>query len=52
MRTRGVTTLEWSVGKQFATGALNKAPGYTSFTLDPTCSHRNKKVQVVVVLKF
>jgi predicted solute-binding protein len=41
-RTIGVTTLEWSVAKQFATGGTN-------LTLAPTGSHINKQVQIVLV---
>jgi hypothetical protein len=44
-RTRGVTSLERSVAKQFATVGLNQVLGCTNLTLGPTGSHINNQVQ-------
>ncbi len=49
VRTRGVTALELSETKQFATVGLNQVLGCTFFTLSPTGSHINKQAQVVLV---
>ncbi len=49
LRTRGVTALERSVAKQFATGGLNQVRGCTNLSLAPTGSHINKQLQVVSV---
>jgi hypothetical protein len=49
VRTRGITALERSVAKQFATGGLNQVLGCTKLTLAPTGSHINKQVHVVLV---
>ena len=43
-RTRGVTALERSVAKQFATGGLNQVLGCTNLTLAPTGSHINRTI--------
>ncbi len=43
-RTLGVTALEQSVAKQFATGGLNQVLGCTSLTLAPKGSHINKQL--------
>jgi hypothetical protein len=48
-RTLGVTALERSVAKQFATGGLNQVLGCTNLTLAPTGSRMNKQAQVVLV---
>jgi hypothetical protein len=42
-RTLGVTALERSVAKQFATGGLNQVLGCTNLTLAPTGSLMNNK---------
>jgi hypothetical protein len=49
MRIRGVSALERSAAKQFATGGSNQVLGCTNVTLVPTGSHINKKAQVVLV---
>jgi hypothetical protein len=49
VRTRGVTALERSVAKQFATVDLNQVLECTNLTLAPTGSHINKQVKVVLV---
>jgi hypothetical protein len=48
LRTRGVSTLEGSVAKQFASGGLNQVLGCTNLTLAPTGSQMNKQAQVVL----
>jgi hypothetical protein len=48
-RTLGVTALERSVAKQFATWGLNQVLGCTNLTLARTGSCMNKQAQVVLV---
>ncbi len=48
-RTLGVTALERSVAKQFATGGLNQVLGCTNLTLAPTGSFMKKQAQLVLV---
>jgi hypothetical protein len=50
MRTCGVTALERSVAKQFATEGLNQVLGRTNLTLAPTGSHINKQAQYLIRL--
>jgi hypothetical protein len=48
-RILGVTALERSVAKQFATGGLYQVLGCTNLTLAPTGSLMNKQAQLVLV---